>query len=278
MEKLDRKIAVVTGGASGMGKGIAEKLLSVGVQVIIADVDPSAIEATSAELGIEGITTDVSRFDQVQALAEKVMERYGAVDILCNNAGVGPVGMIADLTLEDWRWMLDINLWGVIHGIHAFLPYLKRNADGGHIINTASQAGLISGPGFGPYCASKYGVVAVTEVLAQELELEGSLVRASVLLPGPTKTAIATSSRHRKDAVAAGLKDMDLNDIDLFDGPIPWKTPTEIGQIVLDGVASGELYLFTHPELSRPIFDRFERIRGASDRALNANPHHESPD
>lgn len=276
VEKLESKIAVVTGGGSGMGKGIAEKLLSLGVQVIIADIDQSAIEATGEELGIEGIVTDVSRFEDVQALAEKVVKRYGGVDILCNNAGVGPVGLIADLTLEDWRWMLDINLWGVIHGIHAFLPYLKRNAHGGHIINTASQAGLISGPGFGPYCASKYAVVALTEVLAQELALEGSLVRASVLLPGPTQTAIATSQRHRRDASGAGLRDMDLNDIDLFDGPIPWKTPAEIGEIVVDGIASGELYLFTHPQLSQPIFDRFERIRSASDRAMNAGAHHDA--
>lgn len=277
MKSLDGKIAVVTGGASGMGRGIAERLQSAGARVIIADVDSGAIDATSAQLGVEGIAADVSQFDQVQALADQVMDRHGAVHILCNNAGVGPVGMIADLTLNDWRWMLDINLWGVIHGVHAFLPYMKRNADGGHIINTSSQAGLLSGPGFGPYCVSKYGVVALTEVLAQELELEGSALKASVLLPGPTQTAIATGSRHRKDAGAAGLKDIDLNDIDLFDGPIPWKSPEEIGQIVLDGIASGELYLFTHPQLSQPIFDRFDKIRSASDRALPAATSNDGP-
>lgn len=270
MDDLDGRIAVVTGGASGMGKGIAERLLAAGVRVIIADVEPDALDAACTQLGIQGIVTDVSKFDDVQSLAQRVIDRYGAVHILCNNAGVGPVGMIADLSLDDWRWMIDINLWGVIHGVHAFLPHMKRNRDGGHIVNTASQAGLIAGPAFGPYCVSKYGVVALTEVLAQELALEGSRLKASVLLPGPTRTAIATSMRHRKDAPLAGLKDMDLNDIDLFDGPIPWKTPTEIGQVVLEGIVSGELYLFTHPQLSQPIFDRFDSIRSASDRAMGA--------
>ena len=270
MKNLEGKVAVVTGGASGMGKGIVGKLKSAGMIVVIADFEARTLEATSKELGVEGVLTDVSKADQVQALADHVMNRHGAVHVLCNNAGVGPVGLISELSLDDWRWMLDINLWGVIHGIHAFLPQMKRNEEGGHIINTSSQAGLLTGPSFGPYCVSKHGVVALTEVLAEELALEGSTLNASVLLPGPTKTSIATSSRHRSDPKPAGLKDLDLNDIDLFDGPIPWKTPEEIGQIVLDGIESGELYLFTHPALSQPIFDRFDRIRAASDRALHS--------
>ena len=268
MDMLQGKVAVVTGGASGMGKGIAEKLKSAGMTVVIADVESNALDATRRELDVDAVLTDVSKAEQVQALADRVIDRYGSVHLLCNNAGVGPVGMISDLTLDDWHWMININLWGVIHGVHAFLPHMKQNEVGGHIINTASQAGLLAGPTFGPYCVSKYGVVALTEVLAQELEMEGSQLKASVLLPGPTRTAIATSSRHRQNVGDAGLKDMDLNDIDLFDGPIPWKTPEDIGQIVLNGLESGELYLFTHPTLSQPIFDRFDRIRVASERAL----------
>lgn len=270
MKTLEGKVAVITGGASGMGKGIAAKLKSAGMTIVIADFQTDALDTTSEELSVEGILTDVSKADQVQALADQVWDKHGAIDVLCNNAGVGPVGLISDLSLDDWRWMLDINLWGVIHGVHAFLPYMKQNPDGGHIINTSSQAGLLTGPSFGPYCVSKHGVVALTEVLAEELALEGSPLRASVLLPGPTQTSIATSSRHRTSSPVAGLKDFDLNDIDLFNGPIPWKTPSEIGQIVLDGIASGDLYLFTHPALSQPIFDRFDRIRAASDKALQS--------
>lgn len=270
LEPLAGKVAVVTGGAAGMGRGIAERMIAAGMQVVIADVEADALAATAAELGIEGIRTDVTRFEDMKALAHQVVERFGAVHIVCNNAGVGPVGAIADMTLDDWRWVIDVNLWGVIHGVHAFLPLLKRNAEGGHIVNTASMSGLLPGSVFGAYTVSKYGVVALTEVLALELSLEKSLVKASVLLPGPTETRISASMRNRRSHEASGLADLDLRDSGIFAGDIPWRTPGEIGDIVLDAIRSGEFYLFTHPELSGLIFDRFESIRAASERALEA--------
>jgi len=160
--------------------------------------------------------------------------------------------------------MIDVNLWGVIHGVHSFLPHMKRIPGGGHIVNTSSMAGLMAGPTFGAYCVSKYGVVALTEVLYQELELEGSMVSASVLLPGPTHTQIATSSRNRPDTSDAALEDLDLRDVDLFGGSIPWKSPDEVGEIVLQGILNRELYLFTHPDLTDPILKRFREIESAA--------------
>lgn len=264
---LAGKVGVVTGGAAGMGRGIAECMLAAGMQVVIADIEQEALAATADGLGVEGIVTDVGRLEDVQALADRVIERFGTVHVVCNNAGIGPVGRIADMTLEDWRWVLDVNLWGVIHGVHTFLPHLQKNDEGGHIINTASMSGLLPGPMFAAYTVSKYGVVGLTEVLAQELALEGSRVRASVLLPGPTETRIATGTRNRLSGAPTGLSDLDLRETDIFPDGIPWQTPQQIGQIVMEGIRTGELYLFTHPELSAPILDRFDRIRDASEQA-----------
>ncbi|MGH8259737.1 MAG: SDR family NAD(P)-dependent oxidoreductase, partial [Steroidobacteraceae bacterium] len=157
------KTAVVTGGASGLGKGIARRLIAEGMRVVIADIEDGALQRTAAEIGATGLRADVSDFASVQSLAAEVLRRFGAVHVVCNNAGVGSIGRIADLTLEDWHWMLGVNLWGVIHGVRAFLPTLAAQGEG-HIVNTASIAGLL--PGFGAaYDASKHAVVALTEDL-----------------------------------------------------------------------------------------------------------------
>jgi NAD(P)-dependent dehydrogenase (short-subunit alcohol dehydrogenase family) len=262
---LAGKTAFVTGGATGMGRGIAEALQAAGMRVAIADIDRLALEHTASEIGATPYHLDVRNLEQFEKVAAKVASDFGSVDVVCNNAGVGPIGSIADLTVDDWKFVLDVNLWGVIHGVKAFLPLLKRNAGGGHIINTSSMSGLMPGPGFGAYTVSKYGVVGLTEVLAMELAEESSGVRASVLLPGPTETSISSSLRHREAASESGLSNLDLRDVDLFGGPIPWKTPLDIGEIIVRGLRTGELYLFTHPQLSDPIFARFSEIRRASD-------------
>ena len=127
------------------------------------------MEATAEEIGAVGIQVDVSNPASVDALAREALDRYGAVHVVCNNAGIGPLAPVADLTLDDWRWMIGVNLWGVIHGVHTFLPILKQNREGGHIVNTASMAGLVAGPRLGAYAAAKYGVVGLTEVLAAKL-------------------------------------------------------------------------------------------------------------
>jgi NAD(P)-dependent dehydrogenase (short-subunit alcohol dehydrogenase family) len=257
---LRGKVAVVTGGASGMGKGIARRLIASGMQVVIADIESDALQRTASEIGAMGIRTDVSDHASVRALAEEVRRCFGTTHVLCNNAGVGPMGRIADLTIADWRWMIDVNLWGVIHGVEAFLPMLRKNSDGGHIVNTASIGGLATMPGLGAYTVTKFGVVALSETLAQELEQEGSRVGVTVLCPGPTRTNIKTSSRNRPQSLSpGGLADVDLESSDLGTSA-RWLEPEDIGAIVVAAMSRGDLYAFTHPELFGAIEQRFQKI------------------
>ena len=160
MQELAGRVAVVTGGASGIGKAMAARFAAAGMHVVIADVEEGPLGATADELGVVAVRTDVSDAASVQALADEVVARFGTAHVLCNNAGVGGGGRISTLTLNDWKWVLDVNLWGVVHGLHSFLPLLLANDEGGHVVNTASMAGLSAWPGIGPYNASKYAVVA----------------------------------------------------------------------------------------------------------------------
>ncbi len=259
---LAGKVAVVTGGASGIGKGIAAKLVAEGAQVVIADIQLDAMEATAEEIGAASVQADVSDPASVDALARTVLARYGAVHVVCNNAGIGPLAPVADLTLDDWRWMLGVNLWGVIHGVHTFLPVLKQNREGGHIVNTASMAGLVAGPRLGAYAAAKYGVVGLTEVLAAELAADNSRVGVSVLCPGTVHTNIGTSSRNRPaDLPDAGFKDVD---IELEDNPrYRWIYPEDAGAVVVRAIKRGDLYALTHPDWYPMVAERHEAIAEA---------------
>ena len=263
--ELEGKVAVVTGGASGIGKGIAQALLGEGAQVVIADVEQGALDATAAELGATGIRTDVSSAESVAALAKEVVDRFGTAHVVVNNAGVGPVGRIADLTLDDWKWIVGVNLWGVIHGVHAFLPILKANPEGGHLVNTASMAGLVATPNLGSYTLTKYGVVGLTESLAKELAEESSKVGATVLCPGTIHTNIATSSRNRPPDNKGALHDVDISkegsEIDM--SGVRWMVPVEVGAIVVDAIKRGELYAITHPEWWGLVQERFDGIAAA---------------
>ena len=271
---LEGKVAVVTGGASGIGKGIAEALKNQGVELVIADIEDGALQRTAKELGATGIQTDVSSAESVGALATEVVERFGTAHVLVNNAGIGPMGRIADLTLDDWKWMVGVNLWGVIHGIHAFLPILKGNEEGGHIVNTSSMAGLVGMPGLGSYTLTKYGVLGLTEVLAKELEEDGSKVGATVLCPGTIHTNIGTSSRNRPDGNAGGLHDVDISqegsEVDM--SGVRWMIPIEVGTIVVDCIKSGELYALTHPDWWDMVEPRFVAIASAFGKTLEATP------
>jgi NAD(P)-dependent dehydrogenase (short-subunit alcohol dehydrogenase family) len=259
---LSGKVAVVTGGASGIGKGIATALAAEGARVIIADIEPDALDAAAAELGVTGIVADVSSAASVASLAASAVSLYGTVHVICNNAGIGPAAPIADLTLDDWQWILGVNLWGVIHGVHAFLPILRANPDGGHVVNTASMAGLVAPTGIGSYAVAKYGVVALTEVLAAELFEEGSKVGASVLCPGTVHTNIKNSSRNRPAELPdAGLKDID---IELDDNPRHrWIDPVQAGAVVVGAIKRGDLYALTHPDWYPMVAARHASIAAA---------------
>lgn len=263
MEQLSGRVAVVTGGASGIGRALAERCAAAGMQVVVADVEQGALDATAAELGVTGVLTDVADEASVGALAAEVIDRFGAVHLLCNNAGVGGGGAIANQTLNDWRWVIDVNLWGVIHGLHHFLPHLLANPDGGHVVNTASMAGLAVWPGIGPYSASKYAVVAISETLA--VELEGTAVGVSVLCPGVVATNIFSSHRNRPTSLRNDAPKPEARKFNADLARQVGSSPLDVADTVLAGVKAGDFWILTHPELLDAVQERHDRLMAAGD-------------
>jgi NAD(P)-dependent dehydrogenase (short-subunit alcohol dehydrogenase family) len=259
---LRGKVAVVTGGASGIGRGIAGRLTEEGMRVVIADIEPDPLREAAGELGAVGVLTDVSNAGSVRDLAAAATRQFGTVHVVCNNAGIGPMAPIADLTMDDWHWMIGVNLYGVIHGVHTFLPILQANEDGGHIVNTASMAGLIASPRLGAYSVTKFGVVALTEALSAELRQAGSKVGATVLCPGTVLTNIHKSSRNRPGRYAdRGLADFDIS---ADDNPVyRWITPQDAGTVVVRAIKRGDRYALTHPEWFQMVERRNSRIAAA---------------
>ena len=202
MEAFQGKVAVVTGAASGIGRALAERCAQEGMKVVLADIEEPALLQANRELAAQGaetlaVPTDVSQAGDVETLARKAFETYKAVHLLCNNAGVGGGKTAWESTLADWEWVLGVNLWGVIHGIHFFVPRMLEQQSEGHIVNTASMAGLIYGPGQSSYKVSKHGVVSLSETLYYELALQGASLKVSVLCPGYVNTNVLDSQRNR---------------------------------------------------------------------------------
>jgi NAD(P)-dependent dehydrogenase (short-subunit alcohol dehydrogenase family) len=264
MDNLRGRVAVVTGGASGIGKAMAARFVAEGMDVVIADIEAPALEATADELGVVGVVTDVSDPASVQALAAATVERFGAVHVVCNNAGVGGGGRIRDLTLDDWRWVIDVNLWGVIHGVQSFLPHLIGNPDGGHIVNTASLAGLVAPPGLGPYAATKFAVVGLSESLAAELVADAPSVHVSVLCPGFVRTNIFTSARNRPEhlgpqrpapALPGDVRRQQIEELFI--------EPAAVADDVLDAIRNDRFWIFTHPDMLSAVAARHAAIMAA---------------
>jgi len=269
LRSLAGKVAVVTGGASGIGKALGARLVRQGMKVVLADVERAALDEAAAAIGALGIPTDVTSIDSVQSLAEQVGARYGGVHLLCNNAGVASMARLADMALSDWAWLLGVNLWGVIHGIKAFLPMLRANPDGGHLLNTASMAGLHVTPDMGGYTVSKFAIVALSETLALELAEEGARVGVTILCPGPVSTRLGSSQRNRPPLLSGGaLVDSDLEAMD-EGGGLRWVDPDRAAAIAVSAVQRGDLYAFTHPEMASLVKDRHATIAKAlADAAL----------
>ena len=270
LKELAGKVAVVTGGASGIGKGIAKKLKAEGMQVVIADIEREALERTASEIGAIGIVADVSAMEGVEALAYEVRRGFGTVHVVCNNAGVGSGARVADMKQADWDWILGVNLLGVIHGARAFLPMLRANPDGGHIVNTASMSGFRIVPGLGGYGVSKFGVMAFSETLAAELAAEGSKIGVSVLCPGPVHTNIKASTRNRPGDLTGALADSDL-ELSEEGQRLRWLDPIDVGRMVVRAIRRGDLYVITHPEMGPMVEERHRAIEAAF-RAAAAEP------
>jgi NAD(P)-dependent dehydrogenase (short-subunit alcohol dehydrogenase family) len=266
MRELAGKVAVVTGAASGIGRALADAFTAEGMHVVMADIEDDALARAAKEVGETGarvlaVPTDVSKGGDVDALAVRALDELGAVHVVCNNAGVGSGGTMWELTEADWQWVLGVNLWGVIHGIRAFVPHLVAQNEG-HVVNTASIAGLTSAPMMGPYNASKHAVVTISETLHRELGLNGSAVRVSVLCPGFVQTRIAESDRNRPEHLPSSAEP-EINDVarelmrQIVAGGLP---PDAVARQVVDAVKDGRFYVLPHPELTHLVQTRMEDI------------------
>jgi NAD(P)-dependent dehydrogenase (short-subunit alcohol dehydrogenase family) len=267
MRELKNKVVVVTGGASGIGRALADRFAAERAKIVLADIEPRALDEAAAALRAGGTTvlavpTDVSKPEQVQALCDRTLAEFGRVDVVCNNAGVAVSGHAWDHTLADWEWVLGVNLWGVIHGVRTFVPVMLRQGGEGHIVNTASVAGLASHPLMSIYNVTKHGVVTLSETLHKDLGILGAPIKVSVLCPGFVQTRILDSDRNRpvtlqnatpaahdphleelaRAAIAAGLP------------------PAEAAAQVVDAVKHERFYVLTHPEFTPHVRERMEDV------------------
>jgi len=268
MQDFRDKVAVVTGGASGIGRAMVDRFAQAGMRIVIADVEASALASAERELrdrGVKvlGVKTDVAKPDEVEALAAKAVEQFGGVHVLCNNAGVSVGGPMWEHTLADWEWVFGVNLWGVIYGIRTFVPIMLKQNQPAHIVSTASLAGLTSNAFLGVYNATKHAVVTLSETLAQELAMVGAPIKVSVLCPGFVATKIADSHRNRPGTLVDGADKIQPAEFEqviraAIAGGID---PAVVGNLVFEAIRNEKFYVLPHPELTQMrVRDRMEGI------------------
>jgi NAD(P)-dependent dehydrogenase (short-subunit alcohol dehydrogenase family) len=273
MQDLKGRVAFITGGASGIGLAMAHAFGAEGMAVMLADIEPEALERAveglrEKQIRAEGLIADVTGREMVRAAAREAVARLGKVHVVCNNAGVGAGGPLGTVPPRDWDWVIDVNLKGVVYGVEEFAPILEAQGEGGHFVNTASLAGMVSPPGMEPYCATKFAVVAISEGWAEQLAPKN--IGVSILCPGFVKTRIHESRRNRQAAYGPDER-----------GPPPPDAPPSrvltgipaeaVGRRVVEAVKANELFVFTHPGARAGVAARFERILAAFD-AADASP------
>jgi NAD(P)-dependent dehydrogenase (short-subunit alcohol dehydrogenase family) len=268
MKEFKGKVAVVTGAASGIGRALADRCVQEGMKVVLADVEAETLTNTEESMKAAGATvlavrTDVSQAGDVEALAEKTVEAFGAVHLLCNNAGVATEAAVWESTIAEWEWVMGVNLWGVIHGVRVFVPVMLAQDTECHVVNTASMAGLISGPGLGVYKVTKHGVVALSETLYHDLAERGAKVKVSVLCPGIVNTRLLESARNRPEHLStteplgpvSGARWEALRQ--LVPAGMP---PVHVADAVFGALRQDQFYILTHPEGKQAARTRMEDI------------------
>ena len=252
MRSFRNTVAVVTGAASGIGRGLCEVLAAEGARIVAADVEAECLEAVVRHLRGQGAmaigqVTDVADVASVQALADRAYAEFGQVDVLCNNAGVFLGGLLWETTDADWDWLLGVNVRGLVNGVRAFVPRMMAQNTDGHVINTASLNGLVSSPLSGPYCTSKFGAVGLTECLAHDLAALGSRIGVSLVVPGAVDTAIATSERNRPAHLQAPRVPSAVPVAQSLAAlTAAGKPPHAAAQRIIDGVKAGWFYVPTN--------------------------------
>jgi NAD(P)-dependent dehydrogenase (short-subunit alcohol dehydrogenase family) len=271
MKDFQGKVAVVTGAASGIGRALAGKSAQEGMKVVLADVEERALRQAEEELKASGaqvlaVRTDVSQAGEVEALAQETFDTYGAVHLLFNNAGVSAGTTVWESSLADWQWVLGVNLWGVIHGIHFFVPRMLAQDSEGHIVNTASALGLCSSSGGGIYKVSKHGIVTLSETLTLELAARGAKLKASVLCPEWVNTRIIDAKRNRPQALQNALEEQHMSPEmaamvqamrQLAQAGLP---PSQVAEMVFDAIRQEKFYILTHPTTKQRVQLRMEDI------------------
>ncbi|MFS2002371.1 SDR family oxidoreductase [Duganella sp. CT11-25] len=274
MKTFKDKVAVITGGASGLGREFANVAAREGMKLVLADVQRDALDRAVEELKAQGASViaavcDVRKSEQVQALADAAMAEFGAVHLVFNNAGVGSGGLIWENTEADWEWVIGVNVWGVIHGVRIFTKLMLETAAKdasfeGHIVNTASMAGLLNAPAMGVYNVSKHAVVSLSETLYQDLQLVGAPIGTSVLCPYFVPTGISQSHRNRPDDVgmtarptASQLAAQAMTDKAVSSGKV---SAQDVAELTFKAIADGQFYIYSHPGALAGVQERMEHI------------------
>ena len=262
MQELAGKVAVITGGGSGFGLAMGHKFAAEGMAVVLADIDEAALQEAAAEIDGEVMThrADVTKFEDMEALAAAAIDRFEQVNVVCNNAGIAAFGGMLEMSVSDWQWVIDVDLMGVVHGVKAFLPHLVEHGDG-HIVNTASVSGFLSQPGMSAYNAAKFGVIALSESLFYELQVLESTVGVSVLAPAWVQTRIFEADRYRPGAespegtVAELVRPMMVKLAER--GRL---TAEDIADRVAEGVKANQFYILPHKGILSIVKHRHEDI------------------